>query len=207
MKPSGLQDKVGGRVVHLCVHAAHDSGYHQGLFGVGDDHHAFVQGSFGFVERRNGFAGFGVSDDDFVSGNLARIEGVQRLTGFHENEIRRVDHVVDGPQSNRLQPLLEPIGAGADRHVSNYPGAVEFAVLRSDGDLVQWILGGRFGHGGRIALDRGQFQFPLETSGQFAGNSHVAQAIPSVGGELEVESNVGVTEQVVDGRTDCRAVL
>jgi len=81
------------------------------------------------IERGERFTIGGPADDD-GTGDFRRVERVERLAEFVEDEIGDIHDVVDRAQADRLQPVFEPGRAVLDGDPGDADGRVERAGVR-----------------------------------------------------------------------------
>ena len=67
------------------------------------------QGSLNAVECHKFLSLTCPSYDDLAALNLSGIEGVERLSYFHQDKIGHINYVVDWPESNGKKPFLKPL--------------------------------------------------------------------------------------------------
>ncbi len=188
-KPGGFQQDVGGRGCDLAFQPAHDARDGLRPDGVGDHQHVGLEPVLGAVNGREKLARLGATNDDPTPVELVQIKGVQRLTHLVQNKIGHVHHVVHRPQTDGLQPLLEPVRRGPDLHAPDHPRGVGGAEPRFEvfdtGDL---------GHG-LLTPDsrRGRWNPPQLSPGRrgdLAGDAQVRQAVDPVAGHLHIQGPV-----------------
>ena len=178
-RPGGLRDLRGL--------PSHDPGHGDGPLGVGDDQHGGLQGALLLVDGRDGLALAGPAHDDTALGQSIVVESVQRLAPLHEDEVRRIDHVVDGPKTHGGEGFLEPGGRGADGDVpddSAHVAGTSFGVLdvnAGEGLHARRGLGER--HLGQGDGDGGD-------SRHLTGYTDVREAIGPVGCEVKIEDHI-----------------
>ena len=108
LKIGGLEQDVRGRLRHAAVLATHDASECDGALLVGNDKIASIERVSLAVERGEGFTFRSAAHDDAAI-QLRRIESMQRLAHFHQHVVRDVHDVVDGPQADALEFLLQPV--------------------------------------------------------------------------------------------------
>ena len=62
-------------------------------------------------------------------GQFREVEGVQRLPALHQDVIGNVDDVVDRQQSDRLEAVRHPVGAGSDLRPADEPRGIAEAQV------------------------------------------------------------------------------
>ena len=96
------------------IGTTHHTRQSHGAIGIGDDAHVSRQDVFFVVDRLQLFPGFCATNDDPLSVQTIHVEGMQRLTTFHQDIVCDVDDIVDGRNPDSLQSTLQPGWAGAN---------------------------------------------------------------------------------------------
>ncbi len=121
---------------------AHDSGQRKGIGLVGDQEHVNGERALLAVQGRKFFTGRGAPNDDrnlaaSAPGEPVTVKRVERLAGFEHHEISHIHHVVDAAQTELLQSVFQPIGAGRYLHAPDQARGVtgtKLSVVDADGD-------------------------------------------------------------------------
>jgi hypothetical protein len=110
------------------------------------------------------------------------VAGVAQL---EVDEVGHVNDVVDGPLPDRFEPLAEPGRAGADLHATDHARGKKGADLRDRIDDLDEVCT-------RVRAlwpaGRGGAELAAGARGNLAGCAYVAEAIPTVAGDFEVEA-------------------
>jgi hypothetical protein len=130
---------------------------------------------------------------------------VHRLARQQHDEVRDVDHVVDGPLAGRHQPRLQPRRRGRDLHFLELPGGEARAeVGRLDGDRHA-----RDGVAGRVRVvrPRQRGQRCLRGGVDLAGEPVDGEAVRPVRRDLEFEHVRGDRQHVGQRRARRQLVV
>ena len=135
------------------------------------------------------------SHADLPAAQAGQIERVHGLTEFEQHVVRDVHDVADRPDPGRTQTRLQPVGRGADRHISDrarIPWA-QFPVFDDDVDVA---LIDRLERGQGQRRPAGHRPADLQAIGgrDLARDAGDRQAVGPVGGHLEVDDRVSVLE-------------
>jgi len=114
---------------------------------------------------------------------------MQGLAVLHQHVVGHVDHVVDAAKADRFKTLDQPGGGWGDLHPAKQAGRVPWAELGIE-DLDRGVVSDVAR--GRNAGQVGQSQFGTRGRGDLPGQADVAEAVRAIGGDLDVEHNVGV---------------
>ena len=167
---------------------AHHAGHRDRFPGIGDEQGVGGEPALDLVEGRHLLPLAGEPHDDPLLGQQRLVEGMQRFAALEHDEIGDVDHVVDGAHAGESQPLLHPVGRGADSHPLEHPGGVAWA---SPG--IFDVHPGPLFHGRAAFLERrlGQAQGQPAQGRHLAGDADDAEAVGTVGGDLQVQYGLG----------------
>ena len=143
IKPSSLDEDVGGVGLDAGVGPAHDAGEGDALFSVGDQEHFRREPAGDAVEGGEGLALGGAADDDGgdavgVAGEESKVEGVEGLPGLEHHEVGDVHDVVDGAEADHGEACLKPAGARPHADAAEDARGVAMAGLGgvdADGEL------------------------------------------------------------------------
>ena len=91
------------------VQAAKNTGDTHSFFRIADHQVFAAQFPFFFIKSDKTGTLFQVFNDHHTSGDLICIKSMQGLAGFMLNEIGDIHQVVDRPQADRFQSLLQPL--------------------------------------------------------------------------------------------------
>ena len=126
------------------------------------------------------------------------------LTQLDHDEIRHINHVVDGPNARAFQPFLHPLRGRTDLHIFQNPrGKTRAKLRRINGDF-HHILRLRL-----IVLFRGDLRPMRRFSGQNGNlphNAEYAEAVAAVRGQLELQNAVVQPERFRRRLADLRIV-
>ena len=186
-----LEEDVGGGVGDSGFGAAHDAGDGEGFGLIGDNEVVGQEGAVLAVEGDEGFGFRGVADDN-AAGEFGEVEGVEGLAHLHEDVIGDINDVVDGAEADAVESVLEPLGAGGDLHAADGAGDIEGAGFGG----VEADFGGCGRAGFEVGLAEVGFAFEGESGegGEFAGEAEVGEEVGAVGGDFEVEEDIGLDE-------------
>ena len=137
-----LEDHVLGGSGHPGPRATHDPRERDGSLRIGDHQIFGREHDLLLVEQRELLALFGATHHDPPIGDRHRVEGVQRVSELHEDEVRSVHDVVDGAQAQRLEAARQPVGRGAHANLAHQPRHI--GVTRIGGAILH---GDRGRHG------------------------------------------------------------
>ena len=149
---------------------------------------------FGFraVQRDDFFSVRRTANDDFVSCKRRQIKRMQRVAIFQHDEVRDIDHVVDGTQANSCQPFHHPFGRRADFHASEHTGDIPWAEFRLAN------FNGREIFDFRVFVNRdrrrGMTQFATRLRGCLAGDTDVRQPVRTVRRDFPIDHAVALIE-------------
>ncbi len=121
---------------------AHNSGQRKGFGFVGNQEHVNRERALLAVQSRELFTGRGAPNDNgslaaSAPGEPVAVKRVERLAGFEHHEISHIHHVVDAAQTDLLQSVLQPVGAGPNLHAADHARGVtgtKLGVVDADGD-------------------------------------------------------------------------
>ena len=189
----GFKEDHGGIAHNLAVGAAHDARYADGPVLIADAEHGGGQLPLIAVQRLNGLALPGGTDDDVAALYAGEVEGVHGLAVFQHHIVGDVHDVVDGADAGVPQPFPHPRGRGLDLHVLHHPGGVpgaEIAVLNVDVHQLR--------NGAAAALHfRGvQLQGTAEGGAGLPCEADNGQAVRPVGGDLKLHHVVVGTDDL-----------
>ena len=118
------------------------------------------------------------------------VERVERLAELVEHEVGDIDHVVDRPQPDGAEPLAQPPRGRTHRDPFDHPSR----EARTAFGIHDLDLGAQLGRGRREQLlgnRRRRLVEPFaECRRELACDTDVAEAVRTVGGDLEVEDGV-----------------
>ena len=199
LEDRALEDKIGRRLGHPRVEAAHHSRDDQRLLLVGDDEHAAAEGPLLLVEGDDLLAVAGAPNDDLPAGNARRVESMQRLAVLEHHVVGDVDDVVDGAQAYRLEALLDPGRTRAHLDARDDMGRVQGTALRIvDADSGQQVgprCPGEFTAVGGLGVR----EVLLEPRSQFPRQTEVREAVGTIGRDLDVDHGVAGGQDIIDG--------
>ena len=182
-----LDQDVGRLGSHFGGFTAHDAPQRYRPRLVGDHAHAWLQHVSAMVDGRERFVWLRVADDDAATLESREIEGVQRLTAFHQHVVRDVDNVADHRDPQRLQAALHPRRTGGHLDAADHARNVTRAEFRAlDLDPRQRRRRHRDFRGLRIR----DVQRPLPQHGDLPRNTHVPQAIRAIAGDLQIDRQI-----------------
>ena len=188
-----LERDIGGGARHFRVAATHDSGKALCALRIGHDDLTGFQYALLAVERDEFFSLGGLAHNDRRAREFLKIEHVAGVAELEVDEVRDIDHVVDGALPDRLKRLHQPRGARPDLDAPDHAerehrAGLGDAVLQFDrgGDIViRWCGFGLF-----LAAGAGGFQDAPGLCRGFAGEADEAECIAPVGGDGNVEAGV-----------------
>ena len=179
----GFKEDHGGIAHDLAVGTAHDARYADGLVLVTDAEHRGGQLPLIAVQRLNGLALPGGTDDDVAALHAGEVKGVHGLAVFQHHIVGDVHDVVDGADAGVPQPFPHPRGRGLDLHVLHHPGSVpgaEVAVLNVDVHQL------RNGTAAALHLRGVQLQGTAKGGAGLPCKADNGQAVRPVGGDLKL---------------------
>ncbi len=192
--PAGdLEDDIRGAIGDLGGFAADDAGKRLGSFGVGDDEIVGFECAIDAVERSQGLALAGVSDDQRGACEGVEIEDMAGLSVLEGQPVGDIDDVVDGALPDGFEQLDEPRGAGGDLHASDDLCGEARAQIRRV--VAQAEVLGDDTDAGRMlqfGLDQAAWAGAASAGGDFTGQPDVAQTIAPIGGDLDIEADIPV---------------
>ncbi len=187
IEPGALEEDVPGRAGDLAGLPPHHPRHRHRPGRVGDHQHLGGQGTLDAVQREQPLAGACPSHDDPLLRQAIEVERVQRLPLLPQDEIRRVDDVVDRALAYRLEPLAQPVGGGTDAHAEHGARGVARAQVGSLDDD-----GG--GLRGRPATRRERrhrgAQRGAGERGVLARHAEMVHAVGTVGEDVQVVDRV-----------------
>lgn len=198
----GAFDKdVGRRLRDARIEPAEHAGYAHRLAGVAD--HQVVGRKFALdpVQRRErGSFGAG-PHDDAAALDFRRVERVQGLSRFVQNEVGDVDHVVFRIHSDRAQPSLEPFGRGSHLHAGYRDAHVSrrgFGILHFDGYFFPVAVLCEGFHRRKLQLAGQAVGFQI--NGQIARYAVVRHRVGTVRRQADLEQVVVFQLEIVAGQ-------
>ena len=114
IKICALYEYVGGRRGNSGVDASEHAGYAHRTVGVRDYDVLGRKLALLLVKGHYPFTLSSPSDDHLSAGDLVSVEGMERLAELPEDEVGNVHYVVDRPEADGQQLLLEPFRGWAD---------------------------------------------------------------------------------------------
>ncbi len=126
-KPSRLDENVLRRGSNLRGRAADHAGECDGARVVRDDEHLGSQGPIDPVERAQGLARFRAPHPNRETRERLEVEKMHRLAELEEDQVRRVDDVVDRAESARRETRDDPVRRRAHGHAAHHPRGVAAA--------------------------------------------------------------------------------
>ena len=129
MEPRRFQQHCARRVAHATVGTSVHAREAHGLGVVGNDQIARVEFAFLVVQRNEGLVLCGLAHRDGLASNAVQVEGVQGVAKLVENEVGRVDHVVDGLHADGAKLFLRPIWTWPHGNVVKLHGEVVGTIL------------------------------------------------------------------------------
>ncbi len=197
----GLQEHGGGVVGDAGVEAAHQAGQRDRAIGVGDDQEAVVQRGIAAIEQLQRLTGARATHADAALQG-AQVEGVHRLAQFQHHVLGDVHQQRHRTHAAAAQALGHPQrsgGAGVDAlddtaHVARRFGA--------GGQVDGQFTGAHGRNRGRVE----RHHFAGACSGHVEGDAADAEAVGTVGGQLDLDAGVGQAEVLDQGLADRRVI-
>ena len=112
LEPSRFEQDGGRRVGHAAFRATHDASDHERTLGIGDDADPRFQFHLLAVEQHELLALAGGAGFD-ATGDLGRVERVERLAQFEQHPVGDIHHVINWTQPSGFEVTAEPIRARA----------------------------------------------------------------------------------------------
>ena len=200
-----------GVVHNLGVCAAHNACNSNRLVVVADGEHLVAQVVIYAVKSLDGLAVAGAADNDAAVGQALVVESVHRLAVLEHNVVGNINDVIDRTDAAGVQTLAHPRRRRLDLDILDDAGGVaraQIGVLDLDGHILVDVVAHALDLRG---LDR---ERTVEGSCGLAGKADHAQAVRTVGRDLEVGDPVVQTEYLLDvltnrgaGRQEQDAVL
>ena len=202
VEDGALEKDVGRALVDLGIETSHDARKRDGRAPVvGDDGHVGGEGAHLAVEGRELLAVSGGADHDVALpvalGELAEVEGVERLAREVHHVVGHVDDVVDRAGARGDHATGEPLGAWPDLDVPDHAGGVAPAELGVvDGDVDEVVDVGTLDllHGRQLDV-----RVLVEAGGRLDGHAGHREAVGTVGRDLAVDHGVGESPVVGEG--------
>ena len=193
-----LEEDVGGLLGAARELAAHDAANALDALVVGDHGHLGIERVGLAVERQDLFSVARHAHGQ-VAGQLVGVEHVERAAQVEGHQVGDVDQRGDRPEPDGLEPVLQPLRAGAVLHV-----AEKAADHAGTGGLVGQVAqpldraleAALDGHRGR-ALEGAQ-----AGGGEIAGDAEDAQAVAPVRRDGDLDHRVVEAEDLGEGRAD-----
>ena len=170
-----------------------------GTGGVGDDRHVGGEAALDSIQGDQLLTGPGAPSHDFGTLEVGEIVRVHRLVQLEHHVVGRINHIVDGTNSHRRQPIRQPSRRGCDLHPPQHrtqkPGTA-CGILGSGSDAIDLgaepiltprrtdRIGGRAGNSGEPERN-------CEAVGEFSRDALVSQQIRPVGRDVEHQAVVG----------------
>ena len=186
--------------VDFGIERAHHAGKaHRALAVIGDDAHVRRERALLAVEGLDRLARARGAHHHVATplalGELAEVEGVQRLARQHHDVVRHVDDVVDGAHARRRDTAREPVGRGADLDAAHHARRVAAAELRGRDRHLDDVV---HVHALVLVLDLRQLdvrdseiaRVAIEDGRGLDGHAHHREAVGAVGGDLAIEHGV-----------------
>ena len=190
---SALKQHVNGLVGDLAVEAAHDAGKGNcAVLAIRDDGVLVRELALLAIQGGEHLAVAGGTDHDVALSvdlrELAKVKGVQRLSGEEHDIVGDIDHVVDGTGAGSHDALCQPVGAGANLDAAHHAcGIARAQVGVVDGDINE--VGRRGSH---LVLDLGQVKVGVlvKHGADLNGNAGHREAVGAIGSHLAVDHRV-----------------
>ena len=105
----GFEEAPGGGLGDFGFFAPHDARKTDGFFGIGYDHVVGLEFVGDAVEGFELFAGFGLTDDNALSGEEVEVVSVERLAHFEHDVVGEVNEEGDGALTDLAEAFFEPL--------------------------------------------------------------------------------------------------
>ncbi len=195
-----LQEHGGGVIGDTGVEAAHQASQRDRAIGVGDDQEAVVQRGIAAVQQFQRFAGTRTAHADAALQG-AQVEGVHRLAQLQHHVLGDIHQQRHRAHATATQALGHPQRSGRAR-VDALDDATD--VTRRLGACGQ--CNGQFARPHRRDRRGGErHHFTGARGGHVEGDAADAEAIGTVGGQLDLDAGVGQAE-VLDQRLADRRI-
>ena len=159
---------------------------------------AFVEFAFHAVEGDEGGAIRQLGDNNLAALNLGEVEGMERLTHLHKDEVGDIDNIVDGAEAYSAELILEPVGRLLNLDVADGDAAVTLAGLifvlsdlNLDGiRLVTFLVDGKGFIDRRPLYCKLLMLTGVKHCNNVASNADMGSGIRAVGGDGDFEGIV-----------------
>ena len=207
----GLENDGLGVVYDLGVCTAHNACNSNRLVVVADGEHLVAQVVVHAVQSLDGLAVAGTADNDAAVRQALVVECVHRLAVLEHNVVGNINNVVDRTNAAGVQTLTHPRRRRLDLDILDNAGGVaraQVGVLDLDRHILVDVAANA------LNLRRLDAERTVEGRRSLAGQTDNAQAVRTVGRNLEVGNPVVQTEYLLDilanrgaGRQEQNAVL
>ena len=177
------------------VLATHHACNTDALCRVCDQQHIFAHDPFLAVEGGYFLSLNSIANDYMSVCNAGKIEGMHGMTIFNQYIIGNIYDIVDGTESDKLQPELHPLWRGLDLEICDHPGAIsgaEYWVSYGNGCIIL-----------RASLSLYRFYLRLdkllpERACSLTADTDDALTIRTVRSEFDIEYHVIETESFLN---------
>ena len=192
--------------------AAHDAGKQFDALLVGDHAGGLIERVDLAVERQQRLAVLGAPDGE-IAVDLGGVEHVQRAAAVEGDEVGDVDQRVDGPQTDRGEPLLQPVGRGSVLDALDQAQAESRAERRRRAEIERDL--DRAGEGALHRLGRAVLEGADGCRAEIARDAVDAGTVRPVGREIDLDHrladagpfDIGLADRRIGGQFDDAVVI